>query len=211
MSASQPKRTSALGNKNLRTLIWPAVIIGVVVALDQFTKFWAVEALSAGPSISLIGDFLMLTLVYNNGGALGTSFGPSHYYLVAASLILLFVLYFLYQSRFYSVTSIPLSFISAGAIGNIIDRLRIGKVVDFIDVDVPDVDIFGLHLERWWTFNLADAAISCSIVFILLHLLLVQRHERKEAATSGPNMTGDNSSTPNFESDSADSAIRDDS
>ncbi len=159
--------------------------------------------------MSVLGDFLMFTLVYNDGGALGTSFGPSHYYLISASLILLFVLYFLYQNRFHLATSIPLSFISAGAIGNIVDRLRIGKVVDFIDVNIPDIDIFGLHLERWWTFNIADAAISCSIVFLLVHVVLFQRSTQKEVTGELP--TGVEQSTVPLESDPPDSTVRDDS
>ncbi len=116
----------------------------------------------------------MLTLVYNEGGALGTSFGSSTYYLVSSLLILGFVLYYLIINRDNVEVTYPLAFIAGGAFGNIVDRLRLGKVVDFLDVDFFNVNFFGYHLERWWTFNVADAAISCSIVFLLVDVILIR-------------------------------------
>jgi len=147
----------------------PALIIAIVVLLDQITKIWAVDALTGQPSKSIIGDFLMFTLVYNEGGAMGTNFGPSGYYLITALIILPLLLYYIYANRTYKMIALPLSFIASGALGNVIDRIRIGKVVDFIDVDFFDLSLFGYRLERWWTFNIADAAITCAIVFIQFH------------------------------------------
>ena len=117
----------------------------------------------------------MFTLVYNEGGALGTSFGSSTYYLISSLLILTFVLYYVIINRRIASVAYPLSFIAGGAIGNIIDRLRLGRVIDFVDMDFFDINLFGYHLDRWWTFNVADAAISCSIVFLLVSVLLTRR------------------------------------
>jgi len=128
--------------------------------------------LSLRGSVEVLGNFLMLTLVYNEGGALGTSFGPSFYYLATSLVILAFVLYYIYSSRAEKIMAYPLAFIAGGALGNIIDRIRIDKVIDWIDVDFFDMNIFGYQLERWWTFNLADAAISCSILFLLVSMLV---------------------------------------
>jgi len=123
----------------------------------------------------------MLTLIYNEGGALGTSFGPSFYYLATSSMILAFVLYYIFVNRTHKAMAYPLGFIAGGALGNIIDRIRIGKVVDWIDVDFFDLNLFGYQLERWWTFNLADAAISCSILYLLITMLLSKfSHDKKE-------------------------------
>ena len=80
------------------------------------------------------------------------------------------VLFYIYSHRNSKSLSVPLSLIAGGALGNIIDRLRIGKVIDWIDFDFIDINIFGYQLNRWWTFNIADAAISCAIVFILAGL-----------------------------------------
>jgi len=157
-----------------RHLVLPLAIIAFVVAFDQATKIWALDALSNGNPIEVIGQFFMFTLVYNEGGAMGTNLGSSNYYLISATLILLFVLYYIYANRAKMMLSVPLSFIAGGAIGNLIDRIAYGKVVDFIDVDFFDIDLFGFHLERWWTFNIADSAISCSIVY-LLYLILTKK------------------------------------
>ena len=132
-------------------------------------------------SVEVLGNFLMLTLVFNEGGALGTSFGPSTYYLFSSSLVLLFLLYYIYVSRRTPVVSIPLAFIAGGAIGNIIDRIRLGQVIDFIDIDFFDLNIFGYQLNRWWTFNIADSAISCSLVFLLIHIVFFHGKKRATA------------------------------
>ncbi len=68
----------------------------------------------------------------------------------------------------------------AGAIGNVIDRIRLGKVIDFLDVDFFDITIGSFQIERWWTFNIADAAISCSLMFLIgLYLFHPKSHPAK--------------------------------
>ena len=135
-----------------------------------------IEIAQSGAVTEEVEQFFMFTLVYNEGGAMGTSLGSSAYYLISSILILAFVLYYAYINRDKKSFIFPLAFISGGAIGNIIDRVRIGRVVDFIDIDFFDIDLFGYVLRRWWTFNIADAAISCSIVYLLFHLFLAKKH-----------------------------------
>lgn len=159
---------------NRRFLLIPVLLIVAIVTFDQITKIWAVNSLTNSPPVEVIGQFIMFSLVYNEGGAMGTNFGSSFYYLISASLILLFVLYYIYINRKSLILSIPLACIAGGAIGNLIDRVAYGKVVDFIDVDFFDIDIFGFTLQRWWTFNIADSAISLSILF-LLYLIVTKK------------------------------------
>jgi signal peptidase II len=147
----------------------------VVVALDQTTKLWAVSSLTDQPSMPVLGEFLMFSLVYNQGGAMGTQIGPSLYYLIMAFVVLPFVLYYTYRNRAHRTVSWPLSFIAAGAIGNLIDRVRLGSVIDFIDVDFFNIDFLGFHMDRFWVFNVADASISCAIVFLVGHIF-IHRH-----------------------------------
>ncbi len=142
-----------------------------MAALDQVTKLWAVDALSGQPSIEVLGDLFKLTLVYNEGGAMGTSFGSSTWYLIIALIIIPILFYYLYLYRATLSFAIPLAFICGGAIGNLIDRIRIGRVVDFIDVDFFDINFLGFQLDRWWTFNIADSAISCALVFLLIKVI----------------------------------------
>jgi len=138
-----------------------------MVALDQATKYWAVTTLTiGGPSIRLIGDFFMLTLIYNEGGALGTNFGSSTYYLVISLVVLLCLIYYTWRRRQELSVVLPLALIISGAAGNFIDRIRLGRVVDFLDVDF--FDVFGI--TRWWIFNVADACISVAVLFLLVKL-----------------------------------------
>lgn len=116
--------------------------------------------------MKVLGEFFMLTLVYNLGGAMGTNFGSSMYYLIVSLLLTPFILYYIYSYREYRRLSLPLAFIAGGAIGNIVDRLRLGRVVDFLDFDFFDIDLFGFQLTRWWTFNVADMAITGGILFL---------------------------------------------
>lgn len=147
-----------------------ALLSLVIISLDQITKIWAVSNLT-DKSIQLLGDFIRFTLVYNKGGAMGTSFGSPTLYLILALTILPLLIYYIFQYRNFYHFSIPLTLIASGAVGNLADRIRLGQVVDFIDVDFFDINLFGFQLERWWTFNIADAAISCAIVYLLIQII----------------------------------------
>ena len=169
-SAKNLKRGAKLQENNFRLLLAPLIILLAVVLLDQVTKIWVIDSLSETGSVKVLGEFFMLTLVYNEGGALGSNLGPSLAYLIVSILIFGMVLFYIYSHRDSKSLSFPLSFIAGGALGNIIDRIRLGKVVDWIDLDFIDINLFGYQLDRWWTFNIADAAISSAIVFIVAGL-----------------------------------------
>ncbi len=158
---------------------WIFSIIALVTISDQLTKRWALDALSdiPGRSISVFGDFLRWTLVYNEGGAMGTNLGSSSLYTVIGIVILVALGYYLWQYRHVGKLAIPLSLIAGGAIGNLIDRFNHGKVVDWIDVNFFDISLFDFHLERWWTFNIADSAISVALVFMLWVSLRPERNQ----------------------------------
>ena len=165
----------------MRKLLAPAIALIAVVAIDQATKSWAIGYLSERPPIEVLGKFFMLTLVYNEGGAMGTNFGSPTYYLVSSICILLFLMYYIYSHRSNLILTVPLSLIAGGAIGNIIDRLQAGRVVDFLDFDFFDINIFSYELVRWPVFNFADMAISCSIVFLLVKIIFFSHQ------STGPN------------------------
>lgn len=193
LNAKKAKRAADLPLNNIRALIVPFAIIVLVTSIDQITKFWAVDYLSLNGSVEILGQFLMLTLIYNEGGALGTSFGPSFYYLAISSVIFAFVLYYIFVNRTHKAMAYPLGFIAGGALGNIIDRIRIGKVVDWIDVDFFDLNLFGYQLDRWWTFNIADAAISCSILFFLITMFGSKISHDRNSPSENNSSSNDNS------------------
>jgi len=166
------------------------VLLAGVVVIDQLTKFLALSQLTPGEPVEVLGRFLMFTLVFNQGGALGTSFGPTSYYLIASICILGFVLYYAWLHRRTPAMLYPLTLIAGGAIGNIIDRIRIGRVIDFLDMEFFDVNIGSFHMDRWWTFNMADVAISLSIAFLIVYLLFLSppTPDKGEPARDGGGM-----------------------
>jgi len=117
---------------------------------------------------------------------MGTRLGPSVSYLVMAVVVLPFLLYYIYRNRNDLLHSLPLSLIAGGAVGNLIDRIRLGKVIDFVDADFFDINLFGYRMDRFWVFNVADAAISCAIVFLLILLMLPQKTREPSEPPTDP-------------------------
>ncbi len=157
-----------------RSLSLYLLISILVVTLDQITKLLILNNFAEGEAASIIGDLLYFQFVYNEGGAMGTSLGPSWLYtILTLAALALIIRYFIKDRSDGSSIKVPLALIFGGAVGNLIDRIRFGKVVDFIDVDFPDIPFIGI--TRWWTFNIADAAITCGLVIFIVGLLLKKK------------------------------------
>jgi signal peptidase II len=146
-------------------LFWP--VIAAVVLVDFITKRMAVAALVPQRlPHELFGDAVRLTLVYNPGAAFGLHLGQySRWIFMILTVAALGILWRLYQATRQGDVprTLALALVSAGAIGNLIDRVRspLG-VVDFIDVGIGDM--------RWPTFNVADMAVSTG-AFLLAWVL----------------------------------------
>lgn len=142
-------------------IFWPVVV--TVVVLDLITKGLAVALLApSGVPHPVVGNGLRFALVYNPGAAFGLYLGQnSRWIFMALTFGALFALWRLYRNT--ASTDIPrvvaLTLVTAGAIGNLIDRIRSDLgVVDFIDVGMGD--------HRWPTFNVADMAVSVGAVLL---------------------------------------------
>ena len=150
-------------------------IAAVVVILDQGTKLLVVSNIPAYDSMAVIPGFFDLTHIYNTGGAFGFLAGKSslfrHLFFLSASAIAMAMIVYLYLQtpRDYLFLRIGLAMILGGAVGNVIDRIRLGKVVDFLDLHVND-----LH---WPAFNIADSAISIGILIFVYHLIFKKMPE----------------------------------
>jgi signal peptidase II len=138
-------------------LVLGGVVAGVVVVLDQLTKSWALGALDDGP-VDLVWT-LRFKLSFNSGAAFGIGEGLAPFF-VATGVVMLVVL--LVLSRSVAATrpaAVALGLVLGGAVGNLADRLfrgHDGAVVDFIDL-------------QWWpVFNVADAAITCGAILLVL-------------------------------------------
>jgi signal peptidase II len=140
-------------------------VLGGIVALDFVTKQLAVASLSRG-AVPVLGDWLVLRLVYNPGAAFGIHVGPySRWVFTVLALVALVVLGAMVRqtrpSQWFRLSALAL--VCGGAMGNLFDRLRSGRgVVDFIDV--------WIGAFKWPTFNVADMAVSCGAVALAVVL-----------------------------------------
>jgi signal peptidase II len=127
-----------------------------VVLVDVVTKRFAVTALTPYVPRNIIDDVLRFTLAFNSGGAMSLSLGPSsRWWFTLLSLATLVVLAYMYRqsSPGDKIQIASLALICGGAVGNLIDRIRSPRgVVDFIDI--------GIGAHRFWTFNIADMAVT---------------------------------------------------
>jgi signal peptidase II len=184
MAAATPSTTATRG----RWLIFGGLAALVVVA-DQLTKWWvdagfarasthgALPGLAAPTPI--LGDFVRIAKSYNDGGLFGL-FGAGAPILAVASVAVIALLVYTQWRTGGSesiLTTIALGLLLGGALGNFSDRIRLGFVIDWVDMGIGDL--------RWYTFNVADAAISLSIVGLVLAAFLPQRLQHREPAEAG--------------------------
>jgi len=162
-----------------------------IVIIDQVSKFLVkginlpslgivTKGMKPGTSIDIIDNFFRLTFIENPGMAFGLEVGSKQLRSIFTIIASIFIIYFIYKNRkeiFYLRLSLAL--ILGGAIGNLIDRifygliygydsLLKGNVVDFFQVNVPDIKVFGKVFYSWPIFNVADIAVSAGFVLILL-------------------------------------------
>ena len=162
-------------------LFWP-VIAGVVL-VDFITKRMAVAALVPQRlPHELFGDAVRLTLVYNPGAAFGLHLGQySRWIFMILTVAALGILWRLYQATRQGDVprTLALALVSAGAIGNLIDRVRSSRgVVDFLDFGVGDV--------RWPVFNVADIAVTCGALMLAFSLWREEQKLEQELDGSEP-------------------------
>lgn len=148
-----------------RWLLFGGLAVGVVV-LDQLTKALVVGALAPGESVEILGDWLRIVHGRNTGILFGLLPQSAPAFAVVSIAVIAVIVW--YESRVGRgwVTTVALGLLLGGAIGNLIDRLRYGAVIDFVDM--------GIGTWRFYTYNVADSAISTSILLLIL-LALVPR------------------------------------
>jgi len=155
-----------------------------IVLLDVATKRFAVIELTQFVPHDVIGDFLRFTLAFNSGGAMSLSLGPSsRWWFTLLSIATLFVLAYMYKqtSRDDRLQIASIALICGGAVGNLLDRVRSSRgVVDFIDI--------GIGSHRFWTFNIADMAVTIGTA--TLTWILCVRAAREERRSHGIPATG---------------------
>jgi signal peptidase II len=145
------------------------IVSGPVILLDQASKAVVLNSMRLYESIPVIPGFFNLTHIHNPGGAFGFLAGQSvvvrtFFFLVVAFLAMGVILHFYFKTPpTHPTLSAAFALIFGGAVGNLIDRLRFGKVVDFLD--------FYIGAMHWPAFNVADSAITVGITVFVLHLV----------------------------------------
>lgn len=144
-----------------------AGLAAAVIVVDQLTKAWLVSVLEPGERLAVIGDLLRITHSQNSGALFGLFKDQALLFgLVSIGVVGLIVWYHGSSGR-NGLLSLALGLLLGGAIGNMIDRFRVGYVVDWVDIGIGDL--------RFYTFNVADSAITGAILLLILLALLPNR------------------------------------
>ena len=153
-------------------MIYP-LIAAVVIALDQLTKYLVRANMQPGDSIPVIGSWLRILYVRNTGTAFSMFAGNKWITVVFTTvLIIACLIYVIHEAKAGSrVISILLTFVIAGGVSNMIDRLMLGYVTDMISCG------------SFAVFNVADIAVTCGCALTILYLLLEMKKEGKSDST----------------------------
>ena len=152
-----------------------AIFLGlatIVVIVDQLAKAWLVSILAPGERLPVVGDLLRLVNSQNSGALFGLFKDQALLFGIVSIGVVGLIVWYHGSSGRNPLLSVALGLLLGGALGNMIDRLRLGYVVDFVDAGVGDL--------RWYTFNVADAAISGAILLLILVAL------RPATGSAGP-------------------------
>jgi signal peptidase II len=159
------------------TKIWYLMVTAVVLMIDQFTKYWMSINLREGDEIDVIRGFFKFSYTENPGIAFGMlNNGNVKWLLVSISVGAIMVVAF-YMTRTASSNRLllwSLALLAAGISGNLVDRVRMGRVIDFILIYYKDY--------QWPVFNIADTAITIGAALMAIELFIPAQHERVAAA-----------------------------
>ena len=140
------------------------LISSMVLLLDQISKLLTKQYMVLSQSKKILGDFLRYTYIENPGMAFGIQIGNKMLFTVFSIIASIIVFIYLLRTRGNQrYVKLALAFILGGAIGNLVDRLLYGSVVDFIDVGIGEL--------RWPVFNIADSAVSIGMVLLIVLIL----------------------------------------
>lgn len=152
-----------------------SMIAGVIVVLDQITKILVQYSIPfessyfAPDRVTIIEDFFYLVHIGNQGAAWGMFSEYSGVLTLLSFAVLLFIFCFRKQLELHRGTmQIAFGLLIGGILGNLIDRIRVGHVIDFIDIHLPFTLPYILPYGRWPAFNIADSAIVVGMLFYLL-------------------------------------------
>jgi signal peptidase II len=167
-----------------------------ICTLDQLTKFIVQRLMVEGQSVTILGDFFRISYFCNVNGAFGlpiqnilSSVPPKLFFCFFMGIAIAVLVSLYRKTRDHeSLLRLALAVILGGALGNFIDRVLMGRVVDFLDFDFLNIHVRpfkvlfirfpGYYMDRWPTFNVADMAITCGITLLLITTFFRIQKER---------------------------------
>lgn len=145
------------------------ITVLITILLDQASKIAIMANFKPGQSKAIMGNFFALTYVTNKGGAFGLFSNHPWFFVLLAGLLVLAGIAFIPKIwKMSGMMKLSFGLLVGGTIGNLIDRLRFGSVVDFLDFRI------------WPTFNVADIAICAGVVLLVIQLLTLKDHEEEK-------------------------------
>ena len=151
-------------------LIWIAIMV-LVVFLDQLTKYLTILFLKPMPTLPIIEDVIHLTYVENTGAAFGMMKDQRWLFMIVSTVAIVIMLVYLFKKKTQpKLENVAISFIVGGGIGNMIDRVLLGYVVDMID----------FRLINFAVFNVADSFVCVGAGLLMLYVILSAVKEYKE-------------------------------
>jgi len=159
-----------------RKVLFPLLISGGIIVLDQFTKLQVQAHFELHESLPVLEGLFSLTYILNPGAAFGflanqgETFRAVFFLLVSVIALGLLGSFFRQTPEEDALALGAICLLFGGAIGNLIDRIRLGEVVDFLD--------FYIAQHHWPAFNVADSAITVGISCLMVHLFLQKKEEK---------------------------------
>lgn len=136
----------------------------VILILDQITKYIITKTMQIGDSFELIPNFLNITSHRNSGAAWGILSGKiAFFYIITVVILIVLIVFYIKEAKHNLLMQVAISLLFAGALGNFIDRVLNGEVVDFVDTY-----IFSYNFP---IFNVADSSLTIGVLLIIIALL----------------------------------------
>ena len=149
------------------------VVAAILFAADQLVKLWAINSLAPVGTMQVIPGLLSLTYVENRGAAFGIFQGQRAFIIILVVVILGIVGWMLFTNRIKATLErVCTTMIIAGGLGNLVDRIRLGFVVDYIDIN---------QLFAYPMFNLADCFVVVGSCLLVVSVMLEEKREKKTA------------------------------
>lgn len=140
----------------------------LIIIIDQLTKFAVVSTMDLYESIPIIEGWIHITSVRNTGAAFSILENQTWFFIITAIIISLVLVYLIYRVyREYRILALLMALILGGALGNLIDRIMYGSVVDFIDVQIINFAIF----------NVADIAITVGTALLVIYVIFSKNNK----------------------------------